>query len=388
MRIVIAVLLSLAFTAVPALATQLGQVASTMPARSWAKVTTINIGAVSQVFDAVLNTEPGYDDNQAWNSKKRRMMIQTASDPDRGGPWTQAFGLIQYDDDSNTWITGGPKPTTGRTVHAYDHVAWDDDNEVLYFRLANYGENRVMRYCVNNTPSWCAGKAGTWSQLPANLPCFCQVAGGLTYHSALNGGTLLYFNGDSHGVNRGALFAYRETTGTWTEITPPSGGYSNGDYHNLAEYSRVKQVAVYGGGNGSRNLWKISASGAVTQLAAAPFEISLGGGNRSFVADPVSGNFILIGGTSAGQLYELNPDGGGTWTLIQNGLNGSNGICNVHWTAGVDCSGDFYGASNSTYGVIMYWKFTGPSSGELWLYKHSPTGPQNTPTQPPNLSVR
>lgn len=359
-------------------ATELGRVAATMPPGTWAQITTTNVGAISQLF----TIGPGYDDSSMfWNSKTRKMLhMLTEHAAGSTCPNTCWRGLVTYDDETNTWTTGGASPpATKPNPHAYDHVTWDQANEVLYLK---YGENpQAFRYCVNNTPSWCAGKQGIWSALPNAPSQFAQIAQGLTYHATMDGGSLLLFSGDADGVNHGQLAQFQESTGTWVVIAGQGDQFTNGDYHVLAEYSPVKQVAIFGGGQTSNRLWKIAADKTVTALTNAPTAINLGVNNRSVVADPISGNFIVIFGIAPGQgqLWELNPDGAGTWTQLDASLTGAGEICNTFWDSGAGCSGDLHGAAISTYGVIMYWKITGLSSGQVWLYRHKPW--EQTPTQ-------
>ncbi len=385
---ILAILL-LFLSAGPAPATPLGDLAASMKPGEWRQLATNNVGAVSQLY----TKNPGYDDNQAWNSKKRKMVMEIVEHADGSTcPNTCPRGLVTYDDDTNTWTTGGAQPPQQVIYHNYDHVAWDDTNEVLYYRYS--GTPNIYRYCFNNSPSWCSGRAGTWSQIPSPAPVMpncCQIAGAITYHEAMDGGSLLFFNGDTYGSLSGGLVQYRESTQTWMVL---GGPFPDGDYHNIAEYSPVKRVAIFGGGNGNggpaNHLWKVAADKTITPLQDAPFNIAFGSTTRSAVADPVTGNFLFIYGYGAhqGQLWELDPDGPGTWTLIDADLTTPGKICNTAYASSDGCGNDFYAASVPTYGVIMYWKFTGPASGEVWLYKHSPSAASARPAAPSALTVR
>jgi hypothetical protein len=368
--------------AIPAHATPLGDAAAAMIPGEWRTFNTNNIEAVSHAFDPGADVPGiGFDDNQFWNSKKRELMIETAEHgrfqdcelfPNPTGICWKP--MMTYSDDTNSWTTGGAVPPRVSGWHAFDHVAWDDDNEVLYIR--EYYHARVFRYCVNNTPSWCFGRQGIWSQLP-DAP-YSQCCGGLTYHSALSGGTLLFYDGQYDNNNCGGLLAFQETTGLWVQLGGANCQFPTGDHSNLAEYSIKKRVAVFGAGDGnvtdinkSRNLWKIDEFGTIAKLPIAPCPIALGGYNRSFVTDPATGNFIMIGCSIRGEMWELNPDGNGTWRLLDANLSDNGGICALNRLEPNNCSNDFYGVSNPTYGVIMYWKFLDRDNGEVWLYKHA-----------------
>lgn len=383
----------LLFAVVPVHATELGRAAASMKPGEWRRLTTNNVAAVSQLY----TRNPGYDDNQAWNSKKRKMVMVIVEHADGSTcPNSCPRGLVTYDDDTNTWATGGPQPPQEVIWHNYDHVAWDDDNEVLYYRYS--GQSNIYRYCFNNAPPWCNGRAGTWTRLPSPasvMPNCCQIAGAITYHAAMDGGSLLFFDGDAYGSNRGGLFQYTETSGRWVPLAGSRGEFPVGSYSNLAEYSPTKRIAIFGGGGGNggpaRNLWKIGPDKTITKLPDAPFDITLGVYNRSAVADPVTGNFIFIFGTAPGegQLWELNPDGTGSWRRLDADLTTPGKICESFYDSSAGCSGDFYGTSVPNYGVLMYWKFTGRSSGEVWLYKHAEPGTSPIPpAAPSNLTAR
>jgi hypothetical protein len=77
------------------------------------------------------------------------------------------------------------------------------------------------------------------------------------------------------------------------------------------------------------------------------------------VNDPVTGNFLLL---SAGQLWELNPSGTGTWTQKTSPPNG----------VGVPGPGNpqaVIATSVSDYGVVVF--ITQPTStgGTFFVYK-------------------
>ena len=156
---------------------------------------------------------------------------------------------------------------------------YDDVNEVIY--IQEFGSRRLFRYCVNNSPAHCVGRQGTWTQLPL-APATCCNIPALAYHESLNGGTLLQYAGDGNGSGCGRLHGFREATGTWTDIDAGAGcKFNAGDYNVLAEYSHVKQVAIFGGGganvpiNNAKRLWKVDATGTVTQLTDAPWPSAL-----------------------------------------------------------------------------------------------------------------
>ena len=110
------------------------------------------------------------------------------------------------------------------------------------------------------------------------------------------------------------------------------------------------------------------------------------------MADPVTGDFIFIFGfgspTTNAELWKLNPDGAGTWTMLDGNLMAANKPCNtilVH-----PCPNDLFGTPISTYGALLFWKDTGATTADVWLYKVSASSPPPPPgpdTTPPTVSI-
>jgi hypothetical protein len=83
--------------------------------------------------------------------------------------------------------------------------------------------------------------------------------------------------------------------------------------------------------------------------------------NGLLVNDPVSGNFLLL---SAGELWELNPSGSGTWTQ-QTGLRVPPGAVGV--PGNLDA---VIASSISDYGVVAFITQPGHTGATFFLYKH------------------
>jgi hypothetical protein len=381
--------------------TALGDLAASMQPGTWSQLTGTNAGLLSSQWTSGGH---GYDDgNMAWNSKKRILMhtsadhgpyVNCSSFPNPPGTCWKALSF--YNDSTNTWSLGGAIPPQINNFHGWDQLTWDDVNEVLY--IANYGPYpNIHRYCVNNTPSWCSGKQGVWSPL-ASQPVYFGNIPSMTYHAALNGGTLILNATGANGGNCSRILGYREATGTWTDIDAGAGcKFDTGPYSSVSEYSEVKQVAIVGGG-GSKRLWKIDAAGTVTELTPAPLPINFGATDtRQVLADPVSGDFIFFFGqsnnggvsTTLAQLWKLNPNGSGTWTQLDSDLRASGKPCNTDFI--IPCPNDFFGTTISTYGVLLFWKWTSTSTADVWLYK--PSGGSSVPlatnvdTTSPTVSI-
>src|SRR5262249_24027792 len=138
----------------------------------------------------------------------------------------------------------------------------------------------------------------------------------------------------------------------------------------------IKNVAVFGGGDGNpTKVWRLNADRTVTQLNDSPVNLGI---QKGFVAeDPVSGNFIIL---YAGNLYELNPDGSGTYTLLTGSRVPPSTVGNP-----VSGASQMFQGPIDTYGVIMYVTCTA-SACSVDLYKHGAMAPDTTaPSVPRRL---
>ena len=129
-----------------------------------------------------------------------------------------------------------------------------------------------------------------------------------------------------------------------------------GPYHNVAQYSAVHKVVLFGGGNNSKALYNLDAEGTITERKAAPVEIGI---NTAVVTtDPVSGAFLVL--HKDDKFYSYNPATDAWTELSTEGMpfrmKGS--------------SFDVVATPISTYGVTLF--FTAERKGlKVCLYKHS-----------------
>src|SRR5262249_14091088 len=120
--------------------------------------------------------------------------------------------------------------------------------------------------------------------------------------------------------------------------------------------SAVHKVVLFGGGNNSKDLYKIDAAGKITGCKTAPFEVGI---NTAVVtSDPVSGDFLVL--HKDDKFYSYNPKTD-TWKeLTTKGMP----------FAMKGSSFDVVATPISNYGVTLF--FTAPRKGlKVVLYKHS-----------------
>jgi len=164
-----------------------------------------------------------------------------------------------------------------------------------------------------------------------------------------------------HPKHDGQILAYNPLTNAWffnKEGMAP--GYGGGPtYHSVIEYSAVKNVAVYGGGNAAPGkLWRLSADASVQAMPSVPSGKSVGIQQGVLVDEPVTGNFLLL---SAGELWELNPSGTGSWAQLASPPSG------VRVPGGTTLAP--IAVSIPDYGVVAFITQPGKTGGTFYLYK-------------------
>jgi len=299
-----------------------------------------------------------------WNSVTKQIDI-LGQDHNGGG-----MKYVQYDEASNQFFVA-LDPTNFSGGHGYDHVAVNPTTGHLYYRQYGGGTSPVSVYRKN------VGSA-TFTQLPtirAADVAYMGVAQGTCWWSGsftgggAQGSLMVYVAGEcSNTALRGAICAYNPLTNSWfynQSARSPNGAGPGSAYHGIIEYSATKNVAVYGGGNGQdTRLWRMDSSGAVVELANLPSgkRVGAGTGQGKITADPVTGNFLLL---SAGQLWELNPDGAGIWTQK------AAPPAQVANPSNLDASGIVIAVALPDHGVVAYISQRGSSGGTFFLYRNA-----------------
>jgi hypothetical protein len=196
-----------------------------------------------------------------------------------------------------------------------------------------------------------------------------------TFSGAGTQGCLVIYNaGNSTPGGRatdGNILAYDPVARSWffnqSGMSPFYGtaGYA---YHEVAAYSAIKNCMVYGGGNDNpTKIWRLNSNGSFTPMPDVPAGKELGIQRGNLVADPASGNFLLL---SANELWELDPSGAGAWRQ-QTGSRLPPADVGRPGPAAVGPIDGVVSCAIPEYGVIVYIKQTSPTNSALYLYKHA-----------------
>ena len=307
-----------------------------------------------------------YCNAMPWNSKNNAIEI-IGQDHGYGGlrhaRYVEASNLFELVN-NNIGIGG----------HGYDHTDINPYTGDLYHR--HYGAYGTKPLDVSRKR---LGES-SFARLPTiNIEQIiiagtCWWSGSFTGGSGLGaqGGFAVYSRSDFSGLpSNGTISIFDPISNSWrfnaTGMSPNiTNSATSGEYNQVMAYSAVKNVAVYGGGHANeKRVWKLSSNGTATELTNAPNGILVGIHKGVLVEDPVSGNFLVLSG---GNIFQLNPDGAGTWTLQTGSRVPPSG---VGIPAGAGSSKSVIGVPLPDHGVIAFIRQTNAGNGAFWLYKHA-----------------
>ena len=326
---------------------------------TWAKLTPANDQNAFLGVGSDSGSMIQFSNDMPWNPVTRAIEI---IGQDHGYP---ALRHVRYVESTNQFVLVADNAGLGNG-HGYDHNAVNPYTGDLYDRLYSGFTGRI---------SAVVKRAGSSSFVAIpSVPAADQVAIGTCWWSgsftgAGGQGCFMIFNsGNASGTaNDGNILAYDPLTNNWfynQEGKAPFFG-SGATYDSVIEYSARKNVAVYGGGNvAPSKLWRLNSDGSFVAMPDVPSGKAVGIQRGLLVDEPVTGNFLLL---SAGELWELNPTGSGTWTR-QTGSRvppSGVGIPGPVTIQGVICS------SISSYGVVAFITQNTSGNGTFWLYKHA-----------------
>jgi hypothetical protein len=323
-------------------ATSLSSLAASMQPGTWAEFTTTGYGL------SLLDAGNGhhileYADKACWDPVARRVRFV-------GEGHYSDLKFITYSDATNAWVVE-PDPYwfcgAGQCIgHGYDLNAMDPATGDHYFHRFN---TRYFYHFNAATSAW-----DSLPDIPQSVLDIVCIAGADEYFPELGG--MVYVNGDGDPSRNGSVYLYRPAQRQWTLLGSnlPMGGY-----HNFAAYNPTVHAMLFGGGNGSRDIYRLDASGQITTLRQAP--INLGIVSSLAVPDPVTGNYLIFGADKSFWEYDIRTD---SWRLI------STSTLPIHVVATDGAVWGVVAVPITTYGVTMFLKYD-TSNPKLYLYKHA-----------------
>jgi chitodextrinase len=343
----------------PLTGTALGNLANSMAPGTWAQLTAANQDAVLGVGN-VSGTMIHFCNSMPWNPFSK--VIEIIGMDHNWGMQRH----VRYDVKTNQFILVAADDGLGTQVqHGYDHNTVNPFTGDLYHRFYSGFTGTISSFKkVLGGSSFVA--------LPG-VSASDQVAIGATWWSGpfVGGGSqgsfMIFNSGNALGnANDGQILAYNPLSNTWffnKQAMAPFYG-SGSTYHSVIEYSSIKNVAVYGGGNVAPNrLWRLNSDGSFIAMPNVPAGKGVGIQQGLLVNEPVSGNFLLL---SAGELWELNPTGSGTWTQ-QTGARVPPGAVGVPGPSNPEA---VIVSAIPDYGVVAFITQPGHTGATFFLYKH------------------
>jgi hypothetical protein len=336
----------------------LSKLAASMQVGTWAKLdapgqnASLGVGSVSGTMLHYCNSMP-------WNPVAKAVEIIGMDH------YYTSLRHVRYVDSSNQFVLVADNAGFGTgPAHGYDHNAVNPYTGDLYHRLFSGFTGKISAAKKVNGSVTSIGSVSGAEQVAIGS---CWWSG--SFAGAGSQGCFMIFNsGNANGsANDGQIVAYDPLSAKWffsRQGMAPNYG-SGSTYHSVMEYSAKKNVAVYGGGNVAGNrLWRLNADGSSTPMPNVPSGKGVGMQQGILVDDPVSGNFLLL---SAGQLWELNPTGSGSWTQLTGSRVPPSGV----GVPGPSNPQAVIASSISTYGVIAYITQPHQSGGTMYVYKHA-----------------
>ncbi|MGE0764556.1 MAG: hypothetical protein AB7N80_14870 [Bdellovibrionales bacterium] len=339
----------------------LAKLAASMPAGSWAKLDVSNQNAILGV-GSVSGSMLHYCNSAPWNAKNKSIEILGQ---DHNYPFMRH---VRYDEVTNQFVLVADNAGIG-SGHGYDHSSLNPTNGDLYTRLYSGFSGKIsVRKKAFGTANYV--------DIPS-VPATDQVAIGTCWWSGsfvgggAQGSFMVFNSGNSvNGAKDGHIAAYNPLTNTWffsQEGCAPNYG-SGATYHSVIEYSSIKNVAVYGGGNvASNRLWRLSSDASIIAMPNVPTGKAVGIQSGNLVNDPVTGNFLLLSGR---ELWELNPDGAGKWTQ-QTGSRVPPADAAFPGPGALSDLDGVVSCAIPEYGVVVYIKQKLQTGGNVYLYKHA-----------------
>lgn len=328
----------------------LATLAASLPVGSWQELTTNNIGVLNQ-SGTDGNIIP-YGGDAAWDTGSRKLLFVGNDHIDSVTSETGHF--VIYSADTNSWRNMAPPPWSepGRTDHGYYEHGIDATRGLMYRRQSHLGRS----FGVFNIASESWTTTATDLALDGTYAC-CS---GVDYFPELGG--LVHVQGGEPGG--GVVRLLNASTGQWSGLGSPMTPLSDGTF-TYAAYNSVAKVLIFGQ---KFVAYKLTASGAVTQIAFSPNLYDGTGYLGSVIADPVSDEYVVLTATTR-QLYTYTV-ATNTWqTRLSTNMPNLNGYSVI-------------GASVPNYGVILYVTCKAASC-KTWVYKHQAGGPAGPPPTVP-----
>lgn len=313
--------------------TELGKLAAAMKPGTWAELP--SAGYTAELLKAQNHHILQYTSAATWDPNTRQMLFI-------GQGHYSALKFISYSAETSVWKLrptppwwkGDPATGKGPIGHAYFNNTINAAGGVLFHHQSD--TRWVHRYDVAKDE---------WTTLP-------EIKDSATGH-----GTGIAYFPERKGLVRvlgGQVHFHDGKSNAWSRLNKDR--LPMGPYHNFAQYSPVHKVVMLGGGNGSKDLHELDATGRFTALKPAPVEVGIN--TTAITVDPVSGDLLVL--HKGGQFFAFNPTRDHWMEIKTDGMP----------FAMKGTSFDVVATPVSNDGVVLF--FTAQAKGlKVCLYKHA-----------------
>jgi hypothetical protein len=247
--------------------TELGKLAASMKPGEWKELVTQGFG--KQLLTSGRGGILPYADSGAWEAKTETLHFVGQ------GHLRPPPQHVIYTANTNSWRRECPQWLAKlKWFHGYENTCADPVNGLVFHNPS--ASNIVRQYDVATRK---------WTQLP-NLPGGTPKGHGTasTFFPEMGakGSIVRFYTGSAQRFDMKAQ--------KWSKIT---GDFSKAkSYHNVAEYNPKLKVVLFGGGNGSKQLYVIDKDGKTRALKEAPCWI--GSSVSHLACCPASGELVVI----------------------------------------------------------------------------------------------
>ncbi len=304
--------------------TEVGKLASAMKPGEWRELRSKGYDSAKLMRDEDILAYAG---RAAWDERSQQVLF--VGQVHLKGPPT----FIAYSARENGWKRM-PTPKWAEKLkwfHAYENNAADSARGVFFHHAS--ASTHVHRYDVAKD---------RWTTLP-DLKAATGHGTALEYFPAMKGLVRVY---------GGGTWFWSEEKNTWSQL---AAKLDMGPYHNFAASSPKFKMVLFGGGNGSKKIYRLDAQGKITAGKQAP--VGLGIGRSLNVVDPVSGELLVLSKDKKFLAYHPGKD---EWRELP-ATDGPTAKYGGHSVSA---------AALSNYGVVLFFS-SRPQGMKTFLYKHA-----------------
>lgn len=267
-RLAVFVVALLAAHRAPAAETEVDRVAAKMKPGEWRELTSAGYD-----FDKLMRGQDilAYSGKAAWDEKSQLVLF--IGQVHLQGPPV----FITYAVKDNAW-TKQPTPPWAEQLkwfHAYEN------------NTANSAGGKFYHHS-SASPNFFEFDTATseWKKLPELKDASTGHGTAIEYFPEMDGLVRVLGGGEGGGSAR----FWSAKTNEWKLL---ADDLKMGPYHNFASYSPTEKVVLFGGGNGSGDIYRFAADGKITAGKPAPHPLHV---NQSLqVCDPALGELLVLG---------------------------------------------------------------------------------------------